>query len=111
MTMKSMADMLTISLDKTGRHVNMAEVLKEVEEGEEIKQYLTELTERITPYPTYFDWLANLVDWDKVVFGHGENELAKNMAKNFLVSVKLRPDSIESIDLKPDELHFRGDIE
>jgi hypothetical protein len=127
LTPKVRSGMLESCLAKTGREVvdMHEEMLKLADEAEVSKadtlERLKELTARVTPYPTYFDWLANLVDWDKLVLNSGRSsssgvggdsiEFGRNTAKDHLVSVKLRPDGIECVELTPEETFFRGKVE
>ena len=60
------------------------------------------LAQRLTPWRTYFDWLANLCNWGSL------DPMLKN---ELFVSVKLRPDSIDYIELQVSEPYFRSTIE
>ena len=92
--------LLSIVLEKTGRFVDE----KKLREDHKAKKlYLRDvLAQRLTPWPTYFDWLANLVDWGGI---------KSDFRKELMVSVKLRPDGIDYFEVEESEPHFRGSLE
>ena len=88
-------------LARTGRHVEERK-LREDNKGMKPMYMRDTLAHRLTPWPTYFDWLANLCDW---------GSMSADFRRELMVSVKLRPDNIDYFELEESQPFFRGTTE